>query len=182
MFTSFPLEALKTRLPDVQIVAELKSQWGALQDDHRLSLHRAVEPYREFSISHAPEAGGFVAVAPTSSRILPIGFDIEVSERVRSIVVKRVMNESDDVPMRVPQSLVWSAKEAAFKSLKGPGQPIVISDIMIFAWKPVTEELWEFSYAPQSKKKGPVINESVGLGFAWREGSLQFSICIRTRQ
>lgn len=182
MFKSFPKEILRTKLPDLNLVAELNSEWGALRDNHRLSLHTAVEQFREFSISHAPEAGGFVAVAPDSSRTLPVGFDIEVTERVKAIVVKRVMNDSDDVPLRVPQSLIWSAKEAAFKSMKGPNQPPVISEIMTFAWKRVHEGLWEFSYAPKPRKKGPVLSETIGVGLAWLDGNLQFSVCIRTRQ
>ncbi len=189
MLASFPEKLLKQKLPDLQFVAEVKTQWGARQDNHRLELHQAVQDFREFSISHAPEAGGYFAVAPTSSRTLPVGFDIEKAERVRSIVIKRVMNSGDDVPLRVPQSLVWSAKEAAFKSLKGPGQPVVISEIMVFDWKyhlsPVqnaVDGLWEFSYVPQPKKKGTVINEAVGIGYAWIEGALQFAVCIRTRQ
>lgn len=178
----FPQEILSQRFPDMTLIAKASAEWGALNDNHRLSLHQAVQDFREFSISHAPAAGGYVAVAANSSRVLPVGFDIEVSERVRSIVVKRVMNANDDVPMRVPSSLVWSAKEAAFKSLKGPGQPSVISDIVLSRWKPMTDGLWEFSFAPLTKKSGPVIHEPVGQGFVWAEGPLQYAVCLRTRQ
>lgn len=185
LFRLFPevKKQLADRFPDLDLVADVRSEWGSLHDGHREKIRSAIGSHREFSISHSKGAGGFIAVSEGSGRSLPVGFDIEVRERIRPVVVQRILSKADEVRADAPMALLWSAKEAAFKAMKGFEQPPVISDISIHDLKPASENLWTFSFAivppAKSKWKRP---DPQGFGFAWAEDSLQFSVCLRARR
>lgn len=89
-----------------------------------------------FSISHAPTLGGFLAVQITpDSPILDIGFDVEEISRVRRPVIERVCADPCELTIAPSGAALWCAKEAAFKSFRGPHQPQVISEIFIHEWR-----------------------------------------------
>ncbi|MBC7371482.1 MAG: 4'-phosphopantetheinyl transferase superfamily protein [Bdellovibrionaceae bacterium] len=79
------------------------------------------------SISHAADLGGF-AISKS-----PVGFDIEVIERVKDVIVRRVSNEAEMINAPTPAHL-WAAKEATYKALRSFAQPGVISELEIGAW------------------------------------------------
>lgn len=157
----------------LNLVAEVQAEWGAQREGHRSQIHEAAAPYREFSISHCWLAGGFVAVANGSHHFPKVGFDIEEVRRVTRPVVKRISNESDDPDHRLPFELIWSAKEAAFKALKGPLQPLIIPTVALKSWKMITELDWSFRF---SVTANPL---TLGFGIASLRSDLQVAIAVR---
>ena len=81
-----------------------------------------------YSISHSNYLGGAAYAADQ------VGFDIEETARVLPAVALRV---SDEQQMRIAPSpaMLFVAKEAAFKSLRGPRQPRVLSEVEIISWQ-----------------------------------------------
>ncbi|MGE4130168.1 MAG: hypothetical protein AB7F86_00940 [Bdellovibrionales bacterium] len=82
------------------------------------------------SITHCPSVGGWVAV-PGSQ---PIGLDIEIQNRLTSNIVNRIasVKELANCPLSI---YLFPAKEAVFKSLYGPRQPQIITQIEVNAWR-----------------------------------------------
>lgn len=174
---------IRNRFPEIDLLAEVRPEWGSAHDSHRDHIRSVADQHREYSISHARAAGGFVAIRESSGRTPALGFDIEMRARVRPVIIQRILNRSDDIRKDAPQALIWSAKEAAFKALKGSDQPDVITEISLSEFKPISDEIWSFSFAvapPETQlwKRPP----SFGVGYAWNEGDLQFSLCLRLRR
>jgi len=82
------------------------------------------------SISHCKKLGGF-SFDPAGASI---GFDIELTERVRSDSIRIVCVSRDEKERAPNAAALWTAKEAAFKALQGPKQPRGVADIEIGAW------------------------------------------------
>ncbi len=130
------------------------SAWGSSAPEYRTQLRRAlceklismgVQFDREqvmdlskwplaeginISLSHCPEAGGWAITDWHQS----VGFDLEVPKRVKAEVVARVSNPSE-VSSAPSAAALWVAKEASFKALRGPRQPLLISQVQISNWK-----------------------------------------------
>lgn len=143
-----PIESLISSYFDLQeIKVCLKSEWASSQNNYRqnireylhlnfkgteqvlnLDLVPKINGY-SISISHSKEVGGFVIVKSNKT----IGFDIEARNRIRIEHVQRVSEPSEIAQMPHP-AVLWSAKEAAFKSLLHQDQPLVITDIEIGKW------------------------------------------------
>lgn len=126
----------------------LDTAWASLREDHRALLRKAVRDQvsgdetildlselpksaaHSISISHCKRVGGFALARNDFS----IGFDVEVNERLKKVKLDLVMadrNEFEDAPSA---SVFWTAKEAAFKCLAGPGQPRGLKDIRLGSW------------------------------------------------
>jgi phosphopantetheinyl transferase (holo-ACP synthase) len=143
---------------------QLKTHWqkevaaGELEHLHDLNRYPVFKKIH-VSISHCLEMGGFVLSK------MPVGFDIELVERVQQKIVARVSKEAEMI--NAPSlAHLWAAKEAAFKALHSFRQPDVISELQIGAWdENMFRLLNSEKYADQE-----------GYGIAWVDGSFVFSI------
>ena len=137
----------------------LAPEWGSTNRDSRLLLRRAIvnelgkhEPLSEIeseillrlefvpqppgasvSISHTQSFGGF---AYTRAQAPALGFDIELTSRIRPKAVERV-SEPGELQNAPGAPHVWVAKEAAFKSMRGAKQPAILSSLKTSAWRSV---------------------------------------------
>lgn len=77
-----------------------------------------------FSISHSKNLGGYALAHQ------PIGFDIELTQRIKKETVIRISKELEH--LQAPHlSFLWCAKEAAFKALRSFQQPATMSQLEI---------------------------------------------------
>lgn len=158
LVNSKALEALRRhlQLPVLQVI--LKSEWSSLQPDHRLQIRKGlIEEIEQhapmsaedkgrlldleqtprlshigISISHNKTCGGF-ALNPQGQAI---GFDVEISARVKENLISRVAASSDEVKRAPSAASLWVAKEAALKCLLRSGlQPNVVAEVEIGDWQ-----------------------------------------------
>jgi 4'-phosphopantetheinyl transferase len=117
-------------LNDPRLTIVTRADWGAHNPQHKELIYAALDqhlqrsPHPHSSISHTESEGGFVLSQ------FPVGFDIEVSERVTEKIVARVSSE-EEVRSSPSFASLWSAKEASFKALKHFHQPTAMSQIKI---------------------------------------------------
>jgi len=143
-------------LPDLQVV--LKPEWSSDTADHRLKIRKGlleeieklmrlndeqredildlqkvpVLPQVGFSISHNKKCGGF-ALNPQGQAV---GLDVEISQRVQDRLIARVAANKEEVGLTPSAASLWTAKEAAIKSLYRSGrQPSVIAEVEIGDWQ-----------------------------------------------
>jgi|GEM_PF-2535054 len=119
------------------------------------------------SIVHCKGIGGYIYASN------PIGIDIELSARISREVIDRVAQpqELNEAPFF---QLLWSAKEATFKSLRGTDQPPVASEIFIESWREqydASPEAKTYAYTAQRNENSARI-DGVGLaglaeGYTW---------------
>ena len=89
-------------------------------------------PDVSISISHCPLLGGYIF---SLDKNVSLGLDIEKARRVnRSIQHVSSQKEMGESPVN---SLLWVAKESAFKCVPTGGQQHFLSDIFIFDWKKI---------------------------------------------
>lgn len=121
-----------------------KSQRPELTNDHQIKtqdLNRVPQfPGLSSSIAHCPLAGGFVLSASPQAQL---GFDLEDETRAQPQVVLR-MSSPQELSQAPGPAHLWVAKEATFKSLLGPLQPQVLSQIVIVDWRAQSDEAWTF--------------------------------------
>ncbi len=79
------------------------------------------------SISHSRIMGGAAFAADG------IGFDLEETSRVSEKVALRV-SCPEQVRVAPSASMIFVAQEAAFKALRGPRQPKVVTEVEILEW------------------------------------------------
>ena len=84
------------------------------------------------SLSHTEDIGVFVFGS------CPIGVDLENRERISADVVARVC-EPTELALTADHALLWSIKEASFKSIPFIDQPKLISKIKILKLSPLTD-------------------------------------------
>ncbi len=133
------------QLENLEIV--LRPNWGSTHADYRESLHGELKkrmakayPFSDSSISHCPSMGGFAFTTFDSNHVLQIGFDIEEDARVRPETAKRICETLKEYQAAPSNASLWTAKEAAFKCLKGPKQPLVVSAVELTNWKTVDSQ------------------------------------------
>ena len=130
-------------LPSLHL--EIRPEWASSHTNSRQAIRRKLKaltgidfselgrlPKSErfsISISHCPTVGGF---ALSEEINFTLGLDLEVPERVRRETVARVSIDAELAAAPTPAHL-WVAKEAAFKSLRGPHQPTTMSGLEIRA-------------------------------------------------
>lgn len=182
-------------LNDPNFFLDVRPEWrSSASNGHRLKIREALAerlhdpglldlsklPANEsssVSISHCPLAGGYALGSPNAT----LGFDLEDATRVRPAVVARVslaheLTEAPSVP------LLWTAKESAFKALRGVQQPAVVSELKITGWRtalssiePISHQnLWVFEALHSSR------NESIaGNGVTLQLGNLIYAFFSR---
>jgi hypothetical protein len=146
-FSSAEVEKIKDLLhiPHFEIV--VKSNWGSQFPGHREEIHGELKkrmakayPFSDSSISHCPDLGGFVFSIYDSNQMLRVGFDIESSARVTDRIAQRICITEEEFRRAPSSASLWAAKEAAFKSLKGPKQPAVVSEIELINWTQIDSQ------------------------------------------
>jgi 4'-phosphopantetheinyl transferase len=134
-----PQETLREILQDSSLQFYFHDGWGSEIPGHREKIHECraqQKDVRDSSISHTKGLGGLV-----TSRLTMVGLDIEVIERVGDHIVKRVCADPQEFDMAPSAAHLWVAKEAAFKALKGPQQPPLISQVTVSKWKKVAPQI-----------------------------------------
>ncbi len=141
-------------LQDIKELLGLKSleifvstDWGSQKDNHRDLIHEHLKrrqqkayPLFDSSISHTMLVGGFIFAEFDHQDMMQIGFDMESSERITPKIAQRIAKSETEWNFAPSPQSFWVAKEAAYKSLKGPQQPIVISNIELSPWtKPMSQ-------------------------------------------
>ena len=149
MLSPEQLSEIRERLQAPGLLLDLRPEWGAAHDDHRVLIREDLSrrlngDYRNLevwpkptndsvSISHCNYFGGYAQVAKPQL----IGIDIEITKRVRMEIIKRVSNPGEVEAAPYPAAL-WTAKEAAFKALSQAGVAEIMSDFSIFGWEPLS--------------------------------------------
>ena len=173
-------------------VAELKiylsPKWSSAEADHRQLLRNAIRDMlgcgktvtdlamlpdpeaHSISISHCKRAGGFIA-AP---RCKLVGFDIEINRRLVGVKL-RLVSVNEKEPLEAPSpAAFWTAKEAAFKCLRGPKQPRGLKDIKVGQWKQIDSGVHRFDVIEVDGKSIEGIT-----GLVVDDGELSYAICVR---
>ena len=185
------------KLPD--LLTRFDRVWSSGQPEYRLRLREALakqvasksdwqqalnldRPPRlqecSVSISHSPLLGGFLLSSQSH-----IGFDIEQQARISSAVIRRICSEEECA--QAPQlNFLWSAKEAAYKSLIAPLQPETTSEIRTSLWQELegnSYNIWSFSFSVQQVTQNH-LSKNLGLGLLFDSFPHFFSICKNTSQ
>ncbi len=167
----------------------LRQDWGSHKPNHREQIHHALQvklsagmdsQYLQTtaqaqqtgstsSISHCPQLGGFASITSPWK----IGIDVEQQERVSLAVANRVCRDSSECDQAPSPSALWTAKEAAFKSLRGTQQPTTISQLVIGNWKQIDSHL--FTFELQNFLEFQI---QKGLGITYSKDSFQIALFI----
>ncbi|MGZ5280276.1 MAG: 4'-phosphopantetheinyl transferase superfamily protein, partial [Pseudobdellovibrionaceae bacterium] len=65
---------------------------------------------------------------------------IEEDSRVRVETARRICDTAAEYEAAPSPASLWTAKEAAFKCLKGPKQPVIISNVEVTNWQTVSSQ------------------------------------------
>lgn len=156
--------------PSIKIVTRLN--WGAVNPQYKELIYAALDqtlqnhPKYFSSISHAHPEGGFVVSC------FPVGFDVEVTDRVTLQLVARICEEKELLEAPDWASL-WCAKEATFKALKNFKQPQIVSDLHIEFENKNEKPISIFHLANANKFDAPQ-----GIGATYNSGGLTYCIFI----
>ena len=136
-------------LPKIEVI--LKKRWGSENPSHREEIHGEVKkrmgqlgPFFDASIAHTQSLGGFSFIQYPQESVIQIGMDLEVIARTQEATVQRVSSDNEYAAAPSPAAL-WVAKEASFKSLKGPQQPKTIGQLVIGDWKKHSSHIETYS-------------------------------------
>lgn len=125
-------------------------------------------PQGSVSISHSRTWGGFIY----TSTQLQIGFDTEINERLNINNISRVSLSREEVISSPSPCALWTAKEAAFKSLlTSSEQPLVSKDIEIGQWKKLENNIYSCKGISVSGEK---ISGLYGICFIKDNDTLSF--------
>lgn len=134
----FPLDILsevRVHLEDPSLELFLNDHWGSHHPQYRQLLHTDLKlrgRVADSSISHTEGLGGYLVSQNHSHKI---GFDLEVVERVKPEVARRICETAAEFEEAPSPASLWAAKEASYKALKGPQQPLVVMQIRIGGWQ-----------------------------------------------
>ena len=98
--------------------------------------------FATISLSHSHNIGGFVISSDTNTAI---GFDLEYSLRIKKETVAYISQEQELQEAPSPCAL-WSAKEAAFKSLHKTQLHSYIKKILISNWVQQAPDTYEYEF------------------------------------
>lgn len=136
----------------------LRKDWGASTPDNRKNIRAFIHdnihaceeifnlseipsiPNGRISISHSKALGGVFWTDGDRD----LGFDIELIERCKPEMMKRVSTprEMSEAPS---MAALWTAKEAAFKAIPRGTQPYSVSQINIGGWEKTTrQDSWQW--------------------------------------
>lgn len=141
-FSSDDLKNLREFFKITSLDVELRPNWGSQNFGYREDLHGDLKkkmahayPFSDSSIAHCRSVGGYAFTTYDSNHVISLGFDIEEDSRVSKEVVSRICKDTQEVDLAPSFSSLWTAKEAAFKALKGAKQPQTISSVVLTDWK-----------------------------------------------
>lgn len=142
------LQILREYFQIPKLEVELRPTWGSQSTGHREELHGDLKrkmakgyPFSDASISHCHTLGGFVFVTFDSDHVIALGFDVEEDDRVHQDVVLRICKNPSEVTEAPSYASLWTAKEAAYKALKGPQQPKVVAGVELTDWQKVDSQI-----------------------------------------
>lgn len=134
------------KLPTLEFI--LRPTWGSLSSSHRQEIHSHLEKRKHevhdicaSSISHCRSLGGFAFSAFAPDQKIQLGFDVEEDLRVTDEIARRICKSSEEFSVAPSAVSLWTAKEAAFKVLKGPLQPRVVSEIELRDWNILSSQI-----------------------------------------
>ena len=128
------LELLRHGFDDHSLQVVINEHWGSHFPNHRDSIQKDLQSKTsliDFSVSHTIDLGGYFASEKKHQRI---GFDIERADRISKQVARRICKSDQEAEAAPSPASLWTAKESAFKALKGPWQPRVLSEIVLKDW------------------------------------------------
>lgn len=147
MLAPAEIESIRKALGLNHLEIHLRPSWGSQHPGHREDLHGELKklmakayPFSDSSISHCPGMGGFAFTQFDANHVLQIGFDIEEIERIKPEIAKRICQTAAEFENSPSPASLWTAKEAAFKSLKGSKQPPVVSRLELTNWQTVDSQ------------------------------------------
>lgn len=176
----------------------LNSDWASQHEGHRQMLRNAIGEYltalgtrtsvdsksvtdlavlpeaegHSLSISHCKRAGGFV-VAP---RCNFVGFDLEINRRLDGVRLGLVSVDESELRAAPTPAAFWTAKEAAFKCLRGPTQPRGLKDIRVANWK--KEEATGIYHFEVVEIDGARSAQEIS-GLVVDDGEMSYAVCVR---
>ncbi len=174
---------------DLQL--ELRNSWGSQQANYRSEIRKYIHAHicdsdeildlnkipslkkGSISISHDKNAGGFLWTPQQTQ----CGFDIEITERCRPEMVKRVSTDAEmqEAPFT---SALWSAKEAAFKAIPLEQQPHSVSQLIVGKWEKFSHfPLWSWKIlSDTSVNKSDENCSTYGILICQREHTISFAM------
>lgn len=174
-------------LQDFELI--LKSEWGSEHLNFRQQIRQSIlDTYstdetvldleqkpeiagRSLSISHNRLNGGFA----TSTQAESLGFDIEVTARLDARNTKRFSVHDEEIQSAPSGAALWTAKEAAFKSLPKKAQPYVVGEIEIGEWVCIEQNLFICRMLKvKDRELKPAVVTSKGLVIQWEDQTLAF--------
>lgn len=181
-FLADEIATIKSILEINHLELVIRSDWGSNSAHYRESIHGDLKkqmakayPFSDSSISHCQNLGGYAFSMFDSNHVHQIGFDLEESNRVRPEIAKRVSFNEDEFAAASSAASLWVAKESAFKCLKGPRQPHVISEIEIGDWQK-TDSHFETTLVKNAKKFG--FNFLKGCAFQKIVNNNSYHFCV----
>ncbi len=171
-------ENFRTYLGLPQLDIHIHSDLGSQVNEHSKLIHaRLLQEQKRYphslvsSISHAKGLGGFCYVTDPPSATIGIGLDIEESARVRPEIIHRVRFNDEEINEMPSAGSLWTAKESAFKSLRGETQPLVVTSLQIGNWKKISSHIETFELINKSDFK-----VLTGLGVILQKNDYQIAI------
>ncbi|GIL17307.1 MAG: hypothetical protein BroJett040_10580 [Oligoflexia bacterium] len=151
--SSEELTFIRTHLKSPSLEVVLSSEFSSTSPDFRNKIQERVKTLNissgsQKSISHTSLLGGFAYTREP----LQIGFDLEVTDRVRPEIIQRMSTPAELAAAPGPAHL-WCAKEAIFKALVGATQPQVISALEVGDWKREESQIETFCLVNLQKFK-----------------------------
>jgi phosphopantetheinyl transferase (holo-ACP synthase) len=180
-FSPQELEKICTLLELAHLEVRIFPEWGSRSPNHREKIHQDLDQRTRLSgkaltssISHCKSLGGYALSVLGPSRNWQMGFDIEEDARVSREVARRIsISEKEYLAAPSPASL-WTAKEAAYKALKGPHQPAVIAELEIENWRQIDSQ-----FETASLKDSHFFGSNRIHGALIKKSSFTFSFFVR---
>lgn len=116
--------------------------------------------------------GGYIGLTDAHPSRLQVGLDLEEIDRVAPAAAARVASPRDHGHGALTPARTWSAREAAFKALKGDCQPQVVSQIALTDWDERPHGILRFRFQ--------AMGVSAGDGFLWDDGEFQYALAVWT--
>lgn len=127
-----------------------------------------ITPFATISIAHCPKLGGFIF---SFDNRFSLGFDMELSYRPTQKLLSRVSKEKELNEAPLP-SLLWTAKEAAFKCANQAliPKPQFLKHCLISGWRQIKKRAYQFDFHRENHK------EIQGRGIAFSKGHLTVAV------
>jgi hypothetical protein len=162
---------------DPSLSFAVRKNWGALANSNRLKIRKWLrfvsgsdqkilnlieipylpKPLGFCSVSHCPTLGGAV-----HSKNFRVGFDVELTQRITAALAMRV-SASHEAHLKIPNDLIWTIKEASFKTV-WPSLT-TISEVQVVKFKKNSKNVFSFETLTTT-------------GFAFRHQSWSFAVAF----